>query len=273
MKIVSTGSILASPGFLEKKLKARRKRLGVFVIGLIILLVALVAVSRLQAFRIQEISVSGAKVTSADNIKAVVKDQISGYYLWLVPHDNALLYPKSQVRKMLFRKFPRFSSVELSVSDGNILEITVVEREPFALYCQSGSSGCYFLDKEGFIFDVAPTFSEGVYMVYQNAAPYPEPLGEAFLPGETFKELSLALEKLPALQLEPLTLTMSENEYEINLKSGASLLWPRNIQLARTFSNLESFLLSPEISGQKDFLSRVARLDLRTEDKVFYTFK
>lgn len=273
MKIVSTGDTLASPGFLEKKLKRRRKRRVIFLVAFVAFVIFLVIASRLESLRIQEITVSGASATSADSVIIIAKDQISGYYAWIAPRDNAFIYPKNQVREMLFRKFPRFSVVDLSVEGTKELKIRVVEREPFALYCEGGSSSCYFLDHTGFIFDSAPSFSEGVYFIYSNPENLENPLGTEYLPVEEFMALSAFVEKLPSLSLIPLSIEKTDGEFKVSLKSGAKLLWQRKAEPARIFSNLESFLMSPAILGEKDFLSRVAELDLRTEDKVFYRFR
>lgn len=273
MKIVSTGSTLASPEFHQKKQKARRRRRVVYSVLFLILLIALVLASRMEGLRIGAISVSGSDVISPDLVIAVAEDQLRGYYLWIVPKDNALLYPKGALKEMLFRKFPRFSSVALSLEGTEALQISVAEREPFAIYCQGEDNPCYFLDETGFIFDIAPTFSEGVYFVYQVQEPIPEPLTHSFLPEAQFRQLVNFVERLPEVGLEPLSLLMSADGFELNLRSGGRVLWQRAGDLERIFSNLESFLMSPTIKGDGDFLSRVAVLDLRTEDKVFYSFK
>lgn len=277
MKIVSTGSILASPGFLEKKQKARRRRmftgLGIFTVLLVVLVIA----SRLERFRISNIEVAGADVIGAETVAAVARDQVNGYYFWLLPKNNALIYPRSDVREMISRKFPRFSAIALSVEGLKTLKVEVSEREPFALYCHeivpNESEPCYFIDETGFIFDIAPSFSEGVYLVYTTAENWAEPLGKEFLSEEKFKPLTNFITRLELVGLTPLALEMSETDFKIALSSGAELLWRRGSELERIFSNLESFLADPAIRNQKDFLERVAVLDLRTEDKVFYSFK
>jgi cell division septal protein FtsQ len=273
MKIVSTGSTLSSPEFQQKKQKARRRRRVIYAILFFILFIIVVFVSRLENLRIGTVSVNGSNVISQDLVIAVAKDQISGHYLWLVPKDNALFYPKGALRKMLFRKFPRFSSVALSLEGTEALEISVIEREPFALFCTGDSNTCYFLDETGFIFDFAPNFSEGVYFVYQREELSGDPLSQEFLPESEFRQLSRFVSSLPDMGLEPLSLTMSQSEIELSVRGGIKVLWLRESDIERTLSNLESFLMSPTIKGDESFLERVAVLDLRTEDKVFYSFK
>src|SRR5688500_10144797 len=103
MKIVSTGATLASPGFLEKKQKERRRRRMIYSAILLKLVVGLVFVSRLEQFRIKEIAVVGADVIPKDDVTKVVQDLMSEEYFWLVPKDNALVYPEETIRAVLFR--------------------------------------------------------------------------------------------------------------------------------------------------------------------------
>jgi hypothetical protein len=272
-QIVSTGRTISTTEFLEKRQKARRKRWLIYSIVLLALLIGLVLVSRLDNLRINEVSVVGASVIPKDDVVRVARDVMSEKYLWLVPKDNSLVYPEEAVREMLFRKFPRFNSVGLSVSGLQSLEISVTEREPSALYCLKDTTPCYFMDESGFIFDYAPTFSEGVYLIYSEVSPSAEPLGTQFLPVEEFHLLARFVSSLSILGLEPLSIEKGEADFSLALKSGARLRWSRGHDINRVSSNLESFLHSPAIKGQADFLERVVELDLRTEDKVFYRFQ
>ncbi|MBX4181748.1 hypothetical protein KW807_02695, partial [Candidatus Parcubacteria bacterium] len=237
MKIVSTGSTLFSSEQYEKKLKAKRRRLIITSIIIVAILVGAVFVSRLRALRIHEVNVVGASVVSPEKIKEVVKDVISGYYLWLIPRDNALLYPRSSIKEFLTRKFPRLNSIDLSVEGLERLNITVTEREPFALYCASAlapedAHSCYFLDQSGFIFDQAPAFSGTVYFIYALEEPYLEPQGKQYLSIEEFKPLSTFINNLPALGLEPLALELGDKETNLVLAHGARIVWKRGDDLS-----------------------------------------
>lgn len=273
MKIVSRGNTISTTEYLEKKQKARRKKLA-WLSGIIfVLLVFLVLLSRVEKFRIHEVTVSGTQIVNADEVVSTVKGTLNGYYLYLVPKNNSLLYPKSQIAHTLSEKFPRLSHIEVTLSGSQSLHVEALEREPFALYCLSAeSSTCYFLDKEGFVFDFAPSFSSGVYFVYTKDG-LTDPLGKALLPQAEFQTLSTFVSKLSPLGLAPISLLMTESEYQLTLRNGGKVLWSREADLAHIYSNLESFLKNPEIKGQKDFLDKIATLDLRTENKVFYTFR
>ncbi len=277
MKIVSTGKTISSFEFYEKRVRAKRKKIlilsgvSVFVLALIIF------ISRLENLRIATVNVSGAKVISPDAVISVSDEVLSGYYLWLIPRDNILLYPRQKLERAISTRHPRFSSVQISLSGLNTLDIVLAEREPYALYCgevakPDETSECYFLDNTGLVFDRAPSFSSGVYFVFAGDSISGEPLGQEFLPSQEFESLMNFLEELSQLGFHSLSLELSLGEFHLSFEKQGELIWRREPSLERTFSNLKSFLAEPSIASQTDFLQKVGELDLRTEDKVFYRF-
>ncbi len=278
MKIVSTGSTLSSPEFHQKRKRARRVRLALWLGGMLALLLLLIFLSRQEQLLIAEVMVEGAKVVSEEAVELSVRQLLAGHYLGLVPRANALVYPRRQIEESLLKDFPRFRSLELTLDGLRMLKVKVLEREPFALYCASATgpentTACYFLDEEGFIFDWAPSFSGTVYFVYAVREPFDNPQGQEFMPAREFKALARFIETLSALGLNPLALELGEDELNLVLSYDARLIWRRSSDLDHLYSNLEAFLNEDSIRNQKDFLKKLFTLDLRTENKVFYKFK
>lgn len=275
MKIVSTGETLASPAFHQKKLKAKRKRRILYTLLVLIILGFVLYLLRNDKLRISNISVLGANVVSADLVTQDTQEILNGYYLWVIPRNSILLYPKSEIRRKLNAEFPRFASINVSLENTHTLDVEVVERNPFALYCTSLSttSPCYFLDETGYVFDFAPIFSDGVYFIYSSTQPLENPLGSNFLPLETFKSLTHFISRLKSLSVNSRQLNFDGENYELVLPTGGKLTWSSKDDLEHLYSNLESFLNSPQIKSQADFLDKVSELDLRTQDKVFYSFQ
>jgi hypothetical protein len=271
-RIVSTGKTISTSEYLEKRTKEKRK-FQIIVSGIVLVLVILaIFLSRLSNLQIKNVVVMGAAATGEDVVREKVRETLSGHYLWLVPHSNALLYRKGKIESVLREEFPRFSNIDISLSGLETLEISVTEREPFALYC-AGSELCWFVDREGFIFSVAPSFSDGVYFVYNQGEFIGEPLGKHFLNPQEFMNLSQFIEALHSLGFKPLSLSLRGKDRILKLESGGEVIWGGESDLGRTLNNLESFLNSPAIKSEKDFLNRISELDLSTEDKVFYKFK
>ncbi len=268
MRIVSTGATLASEKFLEKKRRIRKKKILLVLFLILIFFVFLFFVLRNDRLRIREFAVSGNEVINAEDIIASVTRSLSGWYFYLIPRDSVLLYPKSAMIEELSRHYPRISYAGASLDGIRKLAITVSERKPYALYCPKSSESCYFLDREGFIFDQAPVFSEGVYFTYLSDMEG-DPRGKSLMSSDEFRELSQFVENLEFLGAEPFSLTLSDYQRILKISGNAEIIWSHDNDLYLIFSNLESFIRD----RGDDFWEKILEVDLRTEDKVFYKFK
>lgn len=272
MKIVSSGRVLNSREFYEKKQKRRRLRFILASIGLVLLLSSLIYLSRQEWFLINEVAVLGEDVIDKAEIEKTTKDLLSGYYLWIFPRANSLIYPKQDIESTILEKFSRFQSVDLDLEGLKTLNITVEERVPSALYCPRVSE-CYFLDKEGLIFAPAPSFTGVVYFIYTTREKIESPVGGRFIPAEEFVLLPKFIETLTTLGIHSRALEVGMSEYRLSLQTSGEIIWPRNRDLAVIYSNLEAFLSSNTIKSQSNFLDKILYLDLRTDNKIFYKFK
>lgn len=277
MKIVSTGRTISTSEYLARKQKERRKRWLIASGVLGGLIVATVFVLRLNSLQITSVVAEGVPATGSAQVEARTLELLSGSYLWLVPKTNTFIYPKSRLEKELPRAFPRLSSVALSLDGMHLLKIEAVERTPYALYCHalvpSGVEGCYFLDETGFIFDTSPTFSEGVYFVYRAEPAFQNPLGRQFVPQGEFESLVVFITRLGKAGAEPRSLVLTETEDKLVLASGATILFSRQADTRSLAQALESFLDSDTIKAKPGFWQKLQTLDMRTENKVFYTFR
>jgi hypothetical protein len=275
-RLVSTGRTISTSEYLEKKQKARRKRLLVVCGALLGFLVLAVLTLRLQTFQITEVVAEGVPATGAAEVEDAARAFLAGSYLWLVPKTNALIYPKARLEAALEREYPRLSSVSASLEGAHELRIAGVERKPYALYCVlalSGVEGCYFLDETGFIFDASPTFSDGVYFTYTADPALTDPLGKQFLTPNEFEALAGFVTQVATLGVEPRSLALTEDQGTLLLANGASIIFSRSADIPALADTLKAFLASDEIKAQADFWQKLATLDIRVPNKVFYVFK
>ena len=277
MKIVSSGKGIHSPEFHKKK----KRKQTIRIVGISLLVIIIVAVPiyllRTQRFLISSVVVSGNNVTPIEDIQKIVTNKINGNYLLIFPKSNDLLYPKSSIIKTLLQDIPRLSSVNVSLINPHTLSISVVEHEPFALYCTNVSdpsdpSGCFFLNKDGYIFSEAPAFSGGVYFVYTNDPVFDVPLRQSFLNKSIFDELPTFITSLHDLGLVPLIFVDKGDEYDLVLASGATVMWKASSDLGTIYSDLQSFLSDPSFTKEKAELGKLLYIDLRFGNKVFYKF-
>ena len=280
MKIISSSGGLFSPEFYKKKQKAKKIKLIISFILLLIFLVLAVLFFRWEKFIINEVAIAEEIAVDREEITKLVNKELSGYYFFVIPRNNAFLYQKSLIKEKLLKEFPRFRSLDLKLERFKKLVITALEREPFALYCLD-TDNCFFLDEGGYIYAKAPSFSDGVYFVYKTAMPIESPMGQSLMVENDFRGLNKFLNALPNLGVEASVIELDEDDYRLCLKSGPStplrtggeIVWRRETEVGVIYSNLEAFLSDEAIKSQPDFLDRVSRLDLRTDNKVFYRFK
>lgn len=264
MKLVGSREAVRSPEFHKKRVRQKLWRASLFVIAAMVVLVSPVFALRDPLYQVQKLDVSGNNVTKTEDIEKVAEDAASGRYAWVVPKSNALLYPASAIERELLSAIPRLSSAKVTLASLNEAKIGVTEREPYSLYC---AERCYFLDSSGYIFSEAPSFSDGVYMIYKSEPSLEDPIGHSFISADDFKKLDQFVGNLSRLSLTPLTVRKSGEEYTISLKEGPALRLEAGQDLNAVYANLKSFLSE---SGSKLHLSELQYLDLRFDNKIYY---
>src|SRR3989344_5268546 len=170
MKIVSSGRGIHSPEFYKKKQKAKHIKFALSVLAVLALLALVVFFVRWEKFIVNEIVIAEEIAVDREEIMSAVESELFGYYLYVLPRSNAFLYRRGVIKEKLLKEFPRFSSLDLDLEGFNKLIITAEERKPYALYCIEINE-CFFLDENGFIFALAPSFSDGVYFTYKTEQP------------------------------------------------------------------------------------------------------
>jgi cell division septal protein FtsQ len=163
---------------LKTQTLVRRKRRLFWVKTTLYCLLGVLAVAgivylfHIQKFSITHVSIQGAVVVPEADIKSYAEERISGSYLYVFPKRSVAFYPKSGITKELLATYPRISELNLSLHSWNTLQLSIAERQSYAIWCKEeplvreGSFGeptipgdCYFMDATGFIFDHAPGFS------------------------------------------------------------------------------------------------------------------
>ena len=280
-----------SPRLLELKKERRKAIFGkIFLIfaTFLVIFASLAYVSRLEQLNIREIRITGNKVVEGEVIKEIVEEKIAGYYLWLVPKTNILLYPKNNIKTELQEKFRRLKNINLSVASNKVLGVTVTEREGLFIWCgdqlpeASTENKCYFVDENGYIFAEAPYFSGEVYFKFY--APIDgtsdDPTGSYLLNGN-FEKIILFKNALETMGLKPVALYAKDNnEIKLYLSKGKSLsmgpeiIFTIDADLENLAENLETALSTePLLSNFKNKYSSLEYIDLRYGNKVYYRFR
>jgi hypothetical protein len=279
--------ILSSPRLRELK-KQRRKALTnkvmVFCIIGIVLLSGLTYFSRSSKFRIEDIQVTGNKIVESDAIKNIILNDLAGYYLWLFPKSNFLIYPQDKIAADLASNFKRLDDIKIDAKGSTKLEVSLNEREGKYLWCGEDISDkaddCYFMDQSGYLFDKAPFFSGNVYFkFFGNLDGQSEnKTGEYFMPGN-FGSILAFKSTLANIGVKPAALlTKPDGDMEFylssSLKAGPKIALRKDADLEKVSENLQAALdTEPLTTDFKKKFSNLEYIDLRFGNKVYYKFK
>lgn len=153
---------------LQRSRQVKRRRKSIQVIGLVFLIlitfVLTIYTLHRPRWRIQEVKVAGTESLNSDHLATLVKSELVGSYLWLVPKNSRLFFSKDTLAQEVSRQIPRIASLELDVS-GTLLNVEITERESKLLWClfdAVDTKDCYFVDMTGIAFAQAPTFIDHV---------------------------------------------------------------------------------------------------------------
>jgi cell division septal protein FtsQ len=284
-------NVLNSPRLTELK-KHRRKtifnKILLCLLGLFAIFFLFAYLSRLNTLNISEIQITGNKVVDTEAIKAVVEGQIAGKYLWLFPKSNIFFYPENNIKHELWNKFKRINNINLSINNNKIMEISLTEREAKYTWCgdslvvglPSGNSTtqneqCYFVDANGYIFDIAPYFSGDVYFKFYGMANS----GTYFFQ-QNFKQLISFKDTLITMGLKPVSLFMTnDGDIQIFLSGNTSsgiqpkIILKADADFENVAENLQAALnTEPLLSKFKNNYSKLQYIDLRFGNKVYDKF-
>lgn len=283
-------NVLNSPRLLELKKKRRNilvRKILIISISLVVIFGGLSYLSRLDRVNISGIEVVGNIVIDTDKIVESVEKKLDGKYIWLFPKTNIFLYPKNKIGVALGDEHKRLTDINISMGDNRKLLISVNEREPKYTWCgamptsDDTTEKCYFLDREGYVFDEAPYFSGEVYFkFYESLREDNSPSGSYIAKGY-FNKLILLKDALINMKLKPAVIYIEDGE---NIKvllsrSSPSAKHPeikikKDSDFTKTAENFKAALeTEPLLSKFKNEYSSLEYIDLRFGNKVYYKFK
>ncbi len=280
--------IINSPRLQELRRKRRNAFWGRAITIILIVggaCAATVYVSRAQIFNIQSIEIKGNKIVDASLIENIARTQMATSYLGLIPKTNILIYPQDEIKESLSKEFRRLTDIQLDLEGGRNLKISVAERVGVYTWCglePSPNEKCYFVDKEGFIFEEAPYFSEEVYFKFYggNFDTNEAGLGNYFNK-ENFNRYVEFRNILGELGISAVAIHQASEEDGKIILSSKNLRSDNPIINFKTSSNFEEIAANLQTSLETeplkgDFRKKYANLeyiDLRFGNKVYYRFK
>jgi hypothetical protein len=178
LKLKAEYNIIKSVKHYKKRKKIRRG-MTIFIIILLPILVSAYVVLLSPLFKIQAVEVSGNKEVKTEEIENNFD------------YRNILLFTEDKIKGDLLKKFPKISDLEIKKNlIKRTVELTIEERERLGIICRiteqrtpdhtAGQAlnneqsireeieGCFYIDKEGFIFEGAPQTSGSLVLLIKD---------------------------------------------------------------------------------------------------------
>jgi hypothetical protein len=260
--------------------RVRRRRVRIIVVSVAAALLIAAALclsyaSYLPRYSFGPVSVQGAQAVSASAIADYAESIVYNGSHQFFSRANIFLYPKALIEKDIPLEFPRIASASITTRSlfSNAITISVVERQPFALWCASDqtSTDCYYLDQSGYIFAQAPTAATSSEYIFSGGVSTSTAIiGQTFVPGHT-QGLVAFLQLLNQAGFTPLgAQVQSDQDFTVPLQQGFYVYASFGEDPGTLVSNLQLILSSSALAGQTQNLEYV---DLRFGDKVYYKLK
>lgn len=265
----------------ERARRRRRRALRVRFIFLGTILLCLfgliVYVFHIQAIRIERTYVLGNKLISEEEIRSLVRQDISGNYFHLFPKNNIAIFPRSVILKNLLSSYPELKKASVSIRDLQSITVTLTEREPSALFCSigEGAESCYFADIEGFVFRQAEDYSNSSFIKFSGSTTPSQTLGSYIVPTPEFVSVMQFAKQLGDLNIHiTRILVRGDRVREGTLSAGGVLIWNADQDLSSALENLKLLLADPNFKGvDKNGALSVEYMDLQNTNKIFYKTK
>jgi hypothetical protein len=282
---------MADPIQPKLRLKDRRRRLawvkvaaGASVVAIAIALVFYV--SHLPQITIATVDVSGTDLVSADEVHALVSQELAGSYAFIVPRANAFVIPIGSIRTAIKDSFPPVANVSVSTKGLTALAVAITERQAAALWCAGIPSGeiandsnnatsssvvagsCYLMDSSGFVF--APSATTTGYMRFYGGLSG-NPVGSTYL-GGGYASLQGELQDIASsIHLTPQEVLVDNGGTDVSIAfaEGGVVRFIRTADVPSTVENIASVFASQSFQQN----TRFEYADFRFGDKVYVKFK
>jgi cell division septal protein FtsQ len=283
--------VLSSPRLDELRRKRKKlfwRKVFILVSLFILVFVGLVYGSRNQKINITSIEVAGNKIIDTEIIKNIATEKMTGNYLYFFPKTNFLLYPNRGIKNTLSTEYRRFKNVSIKLENLTTILITVDEREAKYTWCggempnNDDNIKCYFLDRDGYIFDESPYFSQDVYVRFygKNGVNIDNPIGSSFAPN-IFEQLAIFEDSIKKMNLRPKAFLLSEDgdvkmflPKKETMTTTPEVIFKAEANFEKVAENLQSALTTEPLQTEfRDKYISLLYIDLRFDNKVYYKFK
>ncbi|MGB3988153.1 MAG: FtsQ-type POTRA domain-containing protein [Minisyncoccales bacterium] len=239
-----------------------KKRWFWFLILIIIFILSLLYLIIFSPlFEVKEILILGNEKISSEEILEVATKEINST-IFSFDSKSIFFISSKRLSDSLTKEFPKIGNLEIKRLIPNSIEIEVKERKPIAVWC---NKECFFLDKEGVIFETAERpFGFVVIQEEKEALISDNVLSEKYLSFvlEFWKDVKDLVEiigfRIVKLNIEVIT---KDNYFIKTITEESASLQAQKLRLA----------FQEKIPAEKRAL--LDYIDLRFEDRVYFKYR
>lgn len=288
---------LKTPAIARKRRRLLYTKIaGIFAL-FAFLLVGLSFLSSFSSLQIQAVEVLGTKPGIEKQIKLFTDNLLKGRTFFIFSKSNKYLYPREEIRSTILEKHILINNAKISVNNENTLIIKTTKRKRAYLWCEkslqekkgspSTSEECYFLDKNGILFEIADGRSPFFIELYGNSKNLQKArktntkgesassIGKSFLNQESLKKIFLLIGRIQKIGLETKWVEADpQNGISINTVPGVEIRFFLTQAVQDIESSLQTFLNDPEFKENEKMkrFQSLDYLDLRFPDRVYYKY-
>lgn len=224
---------------------------------------------------ITDISISGESDLREKDMLEALESEIGGKFLDIIPNNNFLFFPESRIENILLKRFKKIRTAEAEKKFPNKISIEIDEHKALMVWCSNGK--CFLLDENGVAYNEAdfesPELKENNLIKIDDGSGQSIDIGEnvtdpsyenyAISIKSEFKKLDFDVE-------EYRTPSRIAQEIDVKTKQGVEIYLSTEFPLD---SAMRALLIVLEKEIPRDQKEKLAYVDLRSENKVFYKFK
>lgn len=226
-------------------------------------------------FKVKKIEINGLDAISENEVRIKLTEIFKSDKSPLQNYANYFMFPSEQLSAALRDEFPEIADLIIDKVYPSILRLTIIKRTREGIWCsrkdETAQSECFYLDKEGVIFAIAPRSYGATVFLIMDERNTDYGLGKK------------VLDKNDVIKFKNFLTIVSGNfhfflrEFLIkdngNLEIITSEYWKifpsESMDITRQFSNLK-YVLDEKIKEKRGNLEYV---DLRLGNRIYYRMK
>ncbi len=221
-----------------------------------------------QVFQIKDIKISGNQVIGNEEIIDSLNNFIFKKILYFFNKNNIFLATESKLKSVLIGDFPRILSLEIHKNIfKQIISLKIVERKEAGIFCRDE---CYYIDKDGVIFEKAPDTSGTLILVIRDNSSESVKLGDIVIESKFMADIVGVRESLLSqFSLKVLDFGIDQlpsRDLKVNTHEGWYILLDYSRDLKSQLDNLK-LVLEQKIKENRKNLEYI---DLRIENRIYY---